>query len=61
VEGADVLVYGSDAEKIIRQCQALRAQGKRVEMALGSIDGEIAQKIALLRNIPEVLCVEEVS
>lgn len=62
VEGADVLVYGSNDAQIIRQCQALRAEGKRVEMALGIIQDEVAQKIALLKHIPEILCVgEEVS
>ena len=56
-ESADVLVYGSDAEQIIRQCQALRAKGKRVEMALGTIDGDVARKMAFLKHIPEILCV----
>src|SRR5665648_596120 len=58
VEGAEILVYGSYDKQIIHQCQALRAQGKRVEMALGTIDKEDAQKMALLKNIPEVLCVD---
>lgn len=59
VEGADVLVYGADAKQIIQKCQELRAQGKRVEMALGAIDGEVAQKMALCKNISEVVCVDE--
>ena len=56
-ESADVLVYGSDAEQIIRQCQALRAKGKRVEMALETIANDVAQKMALQKHIPEILCV----
>jgi len=61
-ESADILVYGLDAEQIIRQCQALRAKGKRVEMALGTIEGDEARKIALNKRIPEILFVgEEVS
>jgi ATP phosphoribosyltransferase regulatory subunit len=59
VEGADVLVYGSDDVQIIHQCQTLRAKGKRVEMALGVIDIGVAQKIALLKHIPELICVDE--
>ena len=58
VEGADVLVYGSDDEQIIRQCQTLRAKGKRVEMALGITEDEVAQKVALVKRIPELICVE---
>lgn len=57
VEGAEILVYGSNDKQVIHQCQALRAQGKRVEMSLGSIDGEVAQKMALQKHIPELLCV----
>ncbi|HWQ43914.1 MAG TPA: ATP phosphoribosyltransferase regulatory subunit [Desulfosporosinus sp.] len=59
VEGADILVYGSDDEKIIHQCQALRAKGNRVEMALGTTEKEVAQNTALLKHIPELLCVDE--
>ncbi|TGE33657.1 ATP phosphoribosyltransferase regulatory subunit [Desulfosporosinus sp. Sb-LF] len=51
VKGADVLVYGSNDEQIIRRCQALRAEGKRVEMALGTIGNDEAQKIASRKNI----------
>jgi len=58
VEGADVLVYGSDAKQIIRQCQVLRAQGKRVEMALGALGKDAAQKVALQKNISQLLLVE---
>ncbi|GAB6153998.1 ATP phosphoribosyltransferase regulatory subunit [Desulfosporosinus burensis] len=58
VEGADVLVYGADAEQIIRQCQVLRASGKRVEMALGIMGNEAAQLMARRKNIKEILCVE---
>ncbi|HUX46652.1 MAG TPA: ATP phosphoribosyltransferase regulatory subunit, partial [Desulfosporosinus sp.] len=58
LEGAEILVYGSNDKQVIHQCQMLRAQGKRVEMSLGSIDSEVAQKMALLRNIPGVLFVE---
>lgn len=57
-ESADILVYGSDTEQIIRQCQALRAKGKRVEMALGTIEGDVAQRMAFQKHIPETLCVE---
>ncbi|MDR3600265.1 MAG: ATP phosphoribosyltransferase regulatory subunit [Desulfosporosinus sp.] len=57
-ETADILVYGSKAEQIIRQCQALRAKGKRVEMVLGMIDGDVARKMAFQKHIPEILCVE---
>ena len=56
-ESADVLVYGSDVAQIIRQCQALRAKGKRVEMALGMIESDVAQKMAFQKHIPEILCV----
>lgn len=56
-ESADVLVYGSDETKIIRQCQTLRAEGKRVEMALGVVDNEVAHNMALQKRIPEVHCV----
>ena len=59
VEGADVLVYGFDDEKIIQQCQALRAQGKRVEMALGITETEVAQEMALLKHIPELVCTNQ--
>ncbi|HBW38788.1 ATP phosphoribosyltransferase regulatory subunit [Desulfosporosinus sp. BICA1-9] len=55
VEGADVLVYGADAEQIIRQCQVLRASGKRVEMALGTMAYEEAQLMARQKNIKEIL------
>ena len=58
VEGAEILVYGSNDEQVIHQCHALRAQGKRVEMAIGLIDGDGARKMALRKNIAEVLCVE---
>ncbi|AET66418.1 ATP phosphoribosyltransferase, regulatory subunit [Desulfosporosinus orientis DSM 765] len=58
VEGADVLVYGSDAQKVIRQCQTLRAQGKKVELALGVSGKETAELAAQLKNIKEILCVE---
>ncbi|EGW36737.1 ATP phosphoribosyltransferase regulatory subunit [Desulfosporosinus sp. OT] len=56
-ESADILVYGSDAEQVIRQCQALRAKGKRVEMVLGTIESDVAQKMAFQKHIPEILCV----
>lgn len=56
-ESADILVYGSDAEQVIRQCQALRAKGKRVEMVLGTIESGVAQKMACQKHIPEILCV----
>ncbi|ODA42307.1 ATP phosphoribosyltransferase regulatory subunit [Desulfosporosinus sp. BG] len=56
-ESADILVYGSDAEQVIRQCQALRAKGKRVEMVLGRIESDVAQKMAFQKHIPEILCV----
>ena len=58
VEGAEVLVYGSNEMQIIHQCQVLRSQGKRVEMALGLIDDEVAKSIALQKNISQILCVE---
>ena len=57
IASADVLVYGADAEQIIRQCQVLRAKGKRVEMALGTIEDEVARKMAVQKHIAEVLCV----
>ncbi|MGI6119846.1 MAG: ATP phosphoribosyltransferase regulatory subunit [Desulfosporosinus sp.] len=59
VQGADVLVYGADAEKVIRQCQALRAKGKRVEMALEVLTGEDAHKKAKLKNVSEIFCIDE--
>lgn len=58
LEGADVLVYGSDAKQIIRQCQALRAQGRRVEMALGISEKEKAELISQQKNIKELLSAE---
>ncbi|KGP75274.1 ATP phosphoribosyltransferase [Desulfosporosinus sp. Tol-M] len=58
VEGAEILVYGSDAEKIIRQCQALRATGKRVEMVLETMGNEAAQLMARLKNIKQLMYVE---
>ncbi|KGK87088.1 ATP phosphoribosyltransferase [Desulfosporosinus sp. HMP52] len=57
VEGADILVYGSDAKEIIRRCRELRAQGKRVEMALGVLGEEKAKSMALQKSIKEILCV----
>ncbi|MDR3586097.1 MAG: ATP phosphoribosyltransferase regulatory subunit [Desulfosporosinus sp.] len=57
-ESADILVYGSDAEQVIRQCRALRAEGKRVEMALGTIEGDEAKKMAARKHIPEILFVQ---
>ncbi|MCB8817935.1 ATP phosphoribosyltransferase regulatory subunit [Desulfosporosinus shakirovi] len=58
VKGADVLVFGSDAKQIISQCQALRSQGKRVEMALGVLGKDEAQKIMLQKNITQLIFVE---
>lgn len=55
VESADILVYGPESGQIIRQCQVLRAQGKRVEMALGTLEADEARKMALRRSIPEVM------
>lgn len=57
VEGAEILVYGSNDKQVIHRCQDLRAQGKRVEMVLETMDGESAAKMALRKNISEVLCV----
>ena len=57
-ESADILVYGSDVEQIIRQCQTLRAQGKRVEMALGIIESDMARKMAMQKHISEIIFVE---
>jgi ATP phosphoribosyltransferase regulatory subunit len=54
IEGADILVYGHDAGKIIRECQELRAQGKRVEMALEPLDQDTAQAVARLKNIKQI-------
>lgn len=59
VENADVFVYGKNPENVIRQCQALRAKGKRVEMALGEFSAEEAQKIALQKHIPQLSGVDE--
>lgn len=58
VGGADVLVYGSDVQKVIRQCQALRAENKKVELALGIGGKEEAESAARLKNIKEILCVD---
>lgn len=58
VGGADVLVYGSDVQKVIRQCQALRAEDKKVELALGIAGKEEAESAAQLKNIKEILCVD---
>jgi ATP phosphoribosyltransferase regulatory subunit len=58
VESADILVYGSNAQKAIYRCQTLRAQGKRVEMALGTIEEDAIKTIADQKNIPEILFVE---
>lgn len=54
IEGADILVYGSDNKQVIHQCQALRAQGKKVEMALETMDEKAAQNLARLKNISEI-------
>jgi len=59
VEGAEILVYGSNDKLVIQKCQVLRAQGKRVEMVLGPIDGEVARKMALQKNIPQTLCLDD--
>jgi len=61
VEGAEILVFGSNDKQVIHQCLSLRAQGRRVEMSLGTLDGEVARKIALQKNISQVLCVDEES
>lgn len=58
VESADVLVYGSDTRQIVERSQALRANGKRVEMSLGTLDDEEAQMMAQCKKIPEILCVD---
>ncbi|HWQ88544.1 MAG TPA: ATP phosphoribosyltransferase regulatory subunit [Desulfitobacteriaceae bacterium] len=48
---ADVLVYGSDAQAVIRQCQVLRSQGKRVEMDLNGLSAREAQELAARKHI----------
>ncbi len=58
VEGADVLVYGSDAKQVIRQSQALRVQGKLVEMALGTLGNAEAREMAMQKKISQVLLVD---
>ncbi|MCL1918893.1 MAG: ATP phosphoribosyltransferase regulatory subunit [Peptococcaceae bacterium] len=52
--GADVLVYGSIPDKVIRRCQELRREGKKVEMALGSLSKEEACCQAEARGILRV-------
>ncbi|MFZ3372615.1 MAG: ATP phosphoribosyltransferase regulatory subunit, partial [Desulfitobacteriaceae bacterium] len=51
IENADVLVYGRDPKAVINQCQELRRQGKRVEMALSVLTIEEAQELASKKNI----------
>jgi len=55
---AEILVYGGKNEEVIEQCRELRAQGKRVEMALGHMSVEEARKIAQVKRIPEVFSVD---
>ncbi|MHB8125667.1 MAG: ATP phosphoribosyltransferase regulatory subunit [Desulfitobacteriaceae bacterium] len=55
LENVDVLVFGRDPQAVIRKCQELRSQGKRVEMSLSVFSTEEAQELASKKNIP-VLC-----
>lgn len=54
IAGADILVYGSDAKQVIRECRKLRAEGKRVEMAFATMDREAAHNMARLKAISEI-------
>lgn len=58
VSEVEFLVYGADDKRVIRQCQELRSQGKRVEMVLGPLSVEAARELAQRKNIPEVLSVD---
>lgn len=51
---ADILVFGREMPKIIRRCQELRSQGKRVEMALGILERKDAGILAERKGIPRV-------
>jgi ATP phosphoribosyltransferase regulatory subunit len=51
---ADVLVYGRNAQAVIRVCQLLRSQGKRVEMSLNELNAGEAKELATRKNIPVI-------
>ena len=55
VAAAEMLVYGAKEEDVVGQCRKLRAQGRKVEMALDIVSEEEARGIAGLKNIPEVI------
>lgn len=55
---ADVLIYGSDPDKIIASCRVLRAQGERVEMAVTALTPAEAQELAEKKNIGRVYRIE---
>lgn len=58
LEVADVLVYGSDSQRVIKRCCELREYGRRVEMALGSLTLEEVEAVARKKNIAEILCTD---
>lgn len=51
---ADILIFGRDMPKVIRRCQELRGQGKRVEMALSFLESKEAGNLAERKGIPLV-------
>lgn len=55
VKGAEILVFGQDRQQVVRLCQKLRRQGRRVEMLLGAQSLAEAQDQARKKNIAEVL------
>jgi len=54
VESADVFLYGEKEEEVIKAAQALRADGRRVEMALAPLTDAEARDHARARGIPRV-------
>ncbi len=55
---ADVFVYGSDPVKVISYAKRLRAEGKRVEMALDKLTDEQVKEIVMKKNIKESILVD---
>lgn len=57
-DNADMLVYGSDPQRMIRRCKELRAKGKKVEMALDTLSREEAQELAEKKRISLLVSVD---
>ncbi len=54
LEPAGVLVYGADRSEVIRRAQALRSEGKRVEMAFEVVSPEVEERWVEEKNISRV-------